>query len=126
VAYHDACYLGRHNGIYDPPRNILTSIPGVRVVDLPRSRERSFCCGAGGARMWMDENDGTRINVARTDEALALKPDLITAACPYCIAMLTDGVGTRRQQGAVGDEVQVTDVAQVLLRSTVTSQEDKP
>ncbi|NLT54343.1 MAG: (Fe-S)-binding protein [Actinomycetales bacterium] len=122
VAYHDACYLGRHNGIYDPPREVLATVPGVRLVELPRNRERSFCCGAGGARMWMDETTGTRINVDRTDEALALSPDLITAACPFCIVMLTDGVGTRRQQGAAAEHVEVTDVAQVLLRSTANSQ----
>ena len=91
------------------------------MVELPRNREQSFCCGAGGARMWMDETIGTRINVARTHEALPLQPDLITAACPYCIVMLTDGVGTRRNATA-DEQVEVADVAQVLLRSTAHSQ----
>jgi Fe-S oxidoreductase len=117
VAYHDPCYLGRHNRIFTPPREILGSVPGVRVAELPRSRERSFCCGAGGARMWMDETIGTRINEARTDEALATRPDLVTAACPYCVVMLSDGVALRRQQGHPEAGVEVTDVADVLLRA---------
>ena len=117
ITYHDACYLGRHNRIFAPPRELLGSVPGVRLAEMPRNRERSFCCGAGGARMWMDETIGQRINENRTDEALALKPDLVTAACPFCIVMLTDGVGLRQQQGAAPESVEVTDVSEVLLRS---------
>jgi Fe-S oxidoreductase len=112
VTYHDPCYLGRHNRVFTPPREILGSIPGARLAEMPRSRERSFCCGAGGARMWMDETIGTRINENRTDEALAQHPDVVAAACPYCAVMLADGVAMR---GA--DTVDVTDVAEVLLRS---------
>ncbi len=126
VTYHDACYLGRHNGIYQPPRELLASIPGVRLTELPRSRESSFCCGAGGARMWMDETIGERINLARTDEALSVRPDLITAACPFCIVMLTDGVGMRKQQGTAAETVEVSDVAEVLLRSASERQEVEP
>ncbi len=111
VTYHDPCYLGRHNRVFDPPRDILTSVPGVRLTEMPRCREKSFCCGAGGARMWMEETIGGRINEARTDEALGTEPDLVTAACPYCIVMLTDGVATRKQN------VRVADVSEVLLRS---------
>jgi Fe-S oxidoreductase len=117
VTYHDPCYLGRHNRVFSPPREILGSVPGVRLTEMPRNRERSFCCGAGGARMWMEETIGTRINETRTDEALDTKPDLVTAACPYCIVMLTDGLNSRKQQGKAGEEVQVTDVSEVLLRS---------
>ena len=117
VTYHDPCYLGRHNRIFAPPREILGSVPGTRLAELPRNRERSFCCGAGGARMWMDETIGTRINENRTDEALAQQPDLVTAACPYCIVMLADGVALRQQQGHAGADVEVTDVSEVLLRS---------
>ncbi len=83
---------------------------------MERTRERSFCCGAGGSRMWMDENIGRRINIDRTDEALSLKPDMITAACPFCITMLGDGVNTRALEGKV-DGVEVTDIAEVLLRA---------
>jgi Fe-S oxidoreductase len=116
VTYHDPCYLGRHNRIFSPPREILGSVPGVRLTEMPRNSSTSFCCGAGGARMWMEESIGTRINETRTDEALSTQPDLITAACPYCIVMLTDGVATRTQQGRA-DGVQVTDVSELLLRS---------
>ena len=117
VTYHDPCYLGRHNRIFNAPREVLASVPGVQVTEMPRNRERSFCCGAGGARMWMDENLGRRINLDRTDEALALNPGLITAACPWCITMLDDGLKQRRLEGAADESVQVTDVAELLLAS---------
>jgi Fe-S oxidoreductase len=117
VTYHDPCYLGRHNRVFSPPREILGAVPGVRLSEMPRNRETSFCCGAGGARMWMEERIGTRINETRTDEALETGAELVTAACPYCIVMLTDGVSSRKQQGKAGEEVRVTDVSEVLLRS---------
>ena len=117
VTYHDPCYLGRHNRVFDAPRDILGAIPGVKLNEMPRNREKSFCCGAGGARMWMEETIGSRINETRTDEALGTSPDLVTAACPYCIVMLTDGVNTRKQQGKADDAVRVADVSEVLLRS---------
>jgi Fe-S oxidoreductase len=124
VTYHDPCYLGRHNRAFAPPREILGSVPGARLAELPRNRERSFCCGAGGARMWLDETIGTRINENRTDEALAQRPDLVTAACPYCVVMLADGVALRQQQGRADEAVEVTDVAEVLLRSVRTPASD--
>jgi Fe-S oxidoreductase len=117
VTYHDPCYLGRHNRVFNPPRDILGSVPGIRLTEMPRHRETSFCCGAGGARMWMEETIGTRINETRTDEAIGTGAELITAACPYCIVMLTDGAATRKQQGKAGEDLQVVDVSQVLLRS---------
>ena len=117
VTYHDPCYLGRHNRVFSPPREILAGVPGVRLTEMPRNRETSFCCGAGGARMWMEETIGVRINETRTDEALATGAELITAACPYCIVMLTDGTAVRKQQGQASDDVQVVDVSRVLLRS---------
>jgi Fe-S oxidoreductase len=117
VTYHDPCYLGRHNRVFSPPREILGSVPGVRFTEMPRSRETSFCCGAGGARMWMEESIGTRINETRTDEALGTGAEVVAAACPYCIVMLTDGVSTRKQQGKAADQVRVADVSDLLLRS---------
>jgi Fe-S oxidoreductase len=117
VVYHDPCYLGRHNRVFTPPRDILGHLPGARVVEPERTRERSFCCGAGGGRMWLDETLGTRINENRTDELLATEPDVVAAACPYCVDMLADGVALRAQQGRAGAHVAVTDVAEVLLRS---------
>jgi Fe-S oxidoreductase len=116
VTYHDPCYLGRHNRIFSPPRELLGSVPGVQFTEMPRNQKTSFCCGAGGARMWMEESIGTRINEARTDEALGTGAELVTAACPYCIIMLSDGVATRTQQGKA-DGVRVTDISEVLLRS---------
>jgi Fe-S oxidoreductase len=116
VTYHDPCYLGRHNRVFSPPREILGSVPGLRFTEMPRNGPTSFCCGAGGARMWMEERIGVRINETRTDEALETGADLIAAACPYCIVMLTDGVAVRTQQGKA-DGVRVTDVSEVLLRS---------
>jgi Fe-S oxidoreductase len=117
ITYHDACYLGRHNRIFAAPRELLGSVPGARVKEMPRNRLQSFCCGAGGARMWMDETIGQRINENRTDEALTLQPDLVTAACPFCLVMLRDGVTARQQDGTAPDTVEVTDVSEVLLRS---------
>jgi Fe-S oxidoreductase len=117
VTYHDPCYLGRHNRVFNPPREILAGVPGLRFTEMPRNRERSFCCGAGGARMWMEETIGTRINETRTDEAIGTGAELIAAACPYCIVMLTDGAATRKQQGTAPEGLDVVDVSRVLLRS---------
>jgi Fe-S oxidoreductase len=113
VAYHDPCYLGRHNQVYDPPRTVIESLPGVSSVEMGRCREKSFCCGAGGARMWLEENQGKRINLERTDEALSTGADVVSTACPYCLIMLDDAVKERGR----GDDVQVLDVAQLLERS---------
>jgi len=92
ITYHDSCYLGRANQIYEPPRKILNSIPGLKLVEMERHHQRSFCCGAGGGRMWMEEHIGTRINQMRTDQAIETKAELIGTACPYCLTMLFDGI----------------------------------
>ncbi|GAA2607523.1 (Fe-S)-binding protein [Paractinoplanes durhamensis] len=117
ITYHDPCYLGRHNRVFTPPREILGGVPGVRLTEMPRNRETSFCCGAGGARMWMEETIGVRINETRTDEAIETGADLIAAACPFCIVMLTDGTAVRKQQGKAPEGLEVIDVSRVLLRS---------
>ncbi len=111
LAYHDPCYLGRHNQVYDAPRDVLASVPGVRTVEMPRHRERGMCCGAGGARMWMEEGIGKRINVERMDEAAATGADTVGVACPYCLIMLDDGAKGR------GDTTEVLDIAQLVRRS---------
>jgi Fe-S oxidoreductase len=117
VTYHDPCYLGRHNEVYTPPREVLATIPGLRSQEMHRCKERGFCCGAGGARMWMEEKIGKRINIERTEEALALDPDVISTACPYCMVMLSDAVTQKQQEGAAREDVAVLDVAQILQRS---------
>lgn len=92
ITYHDPCFLGRHNQVYAPPRELIAAIPGVELAEMPRSGSTSFCCGAGGARMWMEETIGTRIGTARAEEAVATGADAIATACPYCTVMLSDGV----------------------------------
>ena len=113
VTYHDSCYLGRYNQIYEPPRMILDSVPGVRLKEMERSRFRSFCCGGGGGRMWMEEHIGKRINEARIEQALELKPDVIATACPYCLTMLGDGLKTKGMEGTVKS----LDIAELLEKS---------
>ncbi len=119
LAYHDPCYLGRHNEIYDPPRDVLTRIPGLGQIEMPRHRERGLCCGAGGARMWMEEGIGKRINAERMDEAVSTGAGTVGVACPYCLIMLDDGARTR------GDAVEVLDVSQVLARSIADATSDQ-
>jgi Fe-S oxidoreductase len=122
VTYHDPCYLGRHNRVYTPPREILNAIPGFQTVEMQRCKERGFCCGAGGARMWMEEKIGKRVNVERTDEALTTDADLISTACPFCIVMLSDAVTAKQQEGSAKEGVQVLDVSQILARSLVAKE----
>ncbi|HXY93629.1 MAG TPA: heterodisulfide reductase-related iron-sulfur binding cluster [Acidimicrobiia bacterium] len=113
VTYHDSCYLGRHNDVYLAPRNVIGSIGGIEVVEMPRNGTRGFCCGAGGARMWMEEHIGKKVNIERTEEALATGANRIAVACPFCYVMLDDGV---KEKGRDGD-VKVQDIAEILIEA---------
>lgn len=115
ITYHDPCYLGRHNKVYEAPRELIGAA-GASLTEMPRHADRSFCCGAGGARMWMEEHIGKRINHERVDEALATDATAIATACPFCRVMVTDGVNDRQEE-AGRSGVEVLDVAQVLLGS---------
>jgi Fe-S oxidoreductase len=103
--------------VYAPPREVLATVPGLRMTEMKRCKERGFCCGAGGSRMWMEERIGKRINTERVDEALSLDPDIVSTACPYCLVMLSDSVTTKKQAGEAKEELEVVDVAQLLMRS---------
>ncbi|TXL91872.1 (Fe-S)-binding protein [Streptomyces sp. IB2014 016-6] len=124
ITYHDPCYLGRHNKVYTPPREIIAKVPGLRNEEMHRHKERGFCCGAGGARMWMEERIGKRINNERVDEALSLNPDIVSTACPFCLVMLTDSVNGKKNDGKAKESLQVVDVAQLLLDSVRTPPSD--
>jgi Fe-S oxidoreductase len=112
VTYHDACYLGRHNGNYDAPREVVGAAIGD-VEEMPRNRERSFCCGAGGARFWMEEGGDARINETRYAEAAATGADVVATACPFCLVMLDDA------SNAAGEGPEVADIATLMARSTL-------
>ncbi len=117
ITYHDPCYLGRHNDVYSQPRKVVDAVPGLQPTEMGRCRSNGFCCGAGGARMWMEEDIGKRVNIERVDEALGTDPELISTACPYCTTMLTDGIAQKVQEGSLEDgQVEVLDIAEVLER----------
>jgi Fe-S oxidoreductase len=112
ITYHDSCYLGRHNNIYDSPREILSSMPKLEQVEMKRSRAQGFCCGAGGGHMWMEESKGKRINNERTEEAEATGAQIVATACPFCMQMFEDGIGGL--PAAAEREMKVYDVAELL------------
>src|SRR6202012_2505285 len=117
ITYHDPCFLGRHNKVFTPPREIMEKVPGVQAQEMHRCKNRGFCCGAGGARMWMEERIGKRINTERIDEALGTNPDTISTGCPYCLVMLGDAVSAKKSSGEAAQSLEVVDVAQILVRS---------
>ncbi|GAB3572948.1 (Fe-S)-binding protein [Amycolatopsis endophytica] len=125
VTYHDPCYLGRHNKVYEAPRE-LVGASGAQFREMPRHGDRSMCCGAGGARMWMEEKIGKRINVERVDEALGTAPSKIATGCPFCRVMLTDGVTARQNDGKASEKVEVVDVSQLLLSAVKRRPQPEP
>ncbi|ASV67984.1 heterodisulfide reductase-related iron-sulfur binding cluster [Cytobacillus kochii] len=118
ITFHDSCYLGRYNEVYDPPREILKSISGVKLIEMERNREKGMCCGAGGGLMWMEEETGNRVNVSRTEQALAVNPTIISSGCPYCLTMLSDGTKAKE----VEENVQTYDVAELLEKAVIGEQ----
>lgn len=115
VTFHDSCYLGRYNEVYEAPRNVLRAIPGVKLVEMERNRENGMCCGAGGGLMWMEEHAGTRVNVARTEQALEVNPTVISSGCPYCLTMLSDGTKAKE----VDETIQTLDIVEILEKSLI-------
>jgi Fe-S oxidoreductase len=112
ITFHDPCYLGRYNDEYDAPRAIVDMVGKTRV-EMKRSHDKSFCCGAGGGRMWMEEREGKRVNIERVEEALALKPDVIGTGCPFCMTMMSDGV----KEKEAAEATEVKDIAELVLEA---------
>ena len=114
MAYHDSCFLGRHNGVYDEPRDVAKAIPGLKLVEMgSRCRERGFCCGAGGGHMWIEESQGERVNHVRTDQFLETDADMVGVSCPFCVQMMTEGI----QAKGLDSEKQAKDVIELLADS---------
>jgi Fe-S oxidoreductase len=110
ITYHDACNLGRYNGVYEPPRQVLAAATRGELVEMTLSRSRGFCCGGGGGRVWLEEHEGRRVNQLRVEQAMEVKPDILASACPFCLTMFEDGVKAKE----VGDTIKTRDIAEVL------------
>ena len=112
MTYHDSCYLGRYNSIYEQPRNVLKSIENVNITEPKRNKVEGFCCGAGGGRMFLEETTGTRINEERTKELIETGANTIASACPFCMTMLNDGLKSKEKN----EEIEVKDIAEIILQ----------
>jgi Fe-S oxidoreductase/nitrate reductase gamma subunit len=110
ITYHDPCYLGRYSGIFEPPREVLKAIPSLDLIEMKRSKEKSFCCGAGGGWMWMDEKIGKRINIQRLEDALATNPEWIATACPFCVTMFDDAIKNKEKE----ESLKIWDLAEIV------------
>ena len=120
--YHDPCFLGRYNQIYDQPRRILKAVPGLKLTEMERKLAKSFCCGAGGARMWMEEDIGERINDMRTDQAIATGAEKIAVGCPFCLTMLSDGIKDRKKE----ETMAAFDIAEIVWKAMGLEEEIPP
>ena len=110
ITYHDACNLGRYNDIYDDPRRVLAGVTRGELVEMKLNRSKGFCCGGGGGRAWVEENEGRRVNQLRVEQAMEVKPDILASACPFCLTMFEDGVKAKE----VGDKIKTRDIAELL------------
>jgi Fe-S oxidoreductase len=113
VTYHDSCYLGRHNDIYQPPRQILEQLPDVKLVEMEKNKKRGFCCGGGGGRMWLEERIGQRISENRVDQVMAVKAKLVATACPFCLQMFDDAIKAKQAE----ETLKVKDIAELIAES---------
>ena len=115
ITYHDSCYLGRYNDIYQPPRQILKYLPDVKLIEMEKNKKRGFCCGGGGGRLWLEERIGQRISENRIDQVIAVKAQLVATACPYCLQMFGDAIKTKQSE----ETLKVKDIAELVLESTI-------
>jgi len=115
LVYHDPCYLGRYNNIYEPPRQILNSMPDITLVEAERNRERGFCCGGGGGRMWLEENIGRRISELRIEQVIETKAQIVATACPFCLQMFDDAIKAKEAE----EWLKVTDIAELVAESAI-------
>ena len=122
ITFHDPCYLGRWNKVYEEPRNVLKALPGRQSVEMERNRSQSFCCGAGGGRMWLEETIGTQVNAERTREAIETGADTVAVGCPFCMTMMTDGVKDHGKE----EEVRVRDLAELVAESLEETPSSEP
>ncbi|MET0562634.1 MAG: (Fe-S)-binding protein, partial [Gaiellaceae bacterium] len=118
----DSCYLGRHNDVYLAPRNVIGSLGGIEIVEMPRNGTKGMCCGAGGARMWMEEHTGKKVNIERTEEALGTGAQRIAVACPFCYVMMDDGVKEKGRD----EDVIVQDIAELLIEAIEAGEASPP
>ena len=119
VSYHDSCYLGRQNNIYEEPRNVASSIPGLNLLEMNKNREKGFCCGAGGGHAWLEENAGTRTNHMRTDQFLETGADTVAVSCPFCLQMFDEGSSSRDKS----KKRKAVDLIELVDQSTVAPDE---